>query len=91
MSKKLILALAVLSLFAVTPALADGKEDCTTDPVASWKPVTDAEAAAKTAGYEVRKSKTEGTCYEVYGVKDGKNYELFYHPVTLELLATEES
>ena len=35
-------------------------------------------------GYEVRKSKIEGSCYEVYGVKDGKLFELFYSPEDLE-------
>jgi hypothetical protein len=77
-------AMAALSL----PAMADGKKDCTTEPQAKWKPQPEAEAAAKAAGYEVRRSKIEGTCYEVYAVKDGKNLELFYNPVDLKLELT---
>jgi hypothetical protein len=77
-------AMAALSL----PAVADGKKDCTTEPQAKWKPQPEAEAAAKAAGYEVRRSKIEGTCYEVYAVKDGKNLELFYNPVDLKLELT---
>lgn len=82
------LAAAVLLGLAAsgTPALADGKKDCTTAPQASWRPEADAETAAKAAGYEVRRTKVEGTCFEVYAVKDGKRFELFYEPIELKLV-----
>jgi hypothetical protein len=84
----LILAVTLLvgALPAAVPAGADGKKDCTTAPRANWKPQADAEIAAKAAGYEVRRSKVEGACYEVYAVKDGKRYELFFDPVDLKLM-----
>ena len=69
-------------------AFADGKKDCTTEAKEKWKPQADAEATAKAAGYEVRRSKIEGACYEVYAVKDGKNLELFYNPIDLKLMDT---
>ncbi|MBK3661714.1 PepSY domain-containing protein [Bradyrhizobium diazoefficiens] len=69
-------------------AMADGFKNCTKLDKASWKPASDAEAKAKTAGYEVRRSKIEGSCYEVYGVKEGKLYELFYSPEDLSLKHT---
>jgi len=50
--------------------------------------VAAAEAKAKELGYEVRRSKVEGSCYEVYGVKEGKLYELFYSPEDLSLKKT---
>jgi hypothetical protein len=83
----LMLATAALTITAGA-ALADGKKDCTTEPQAKWKPQPEAEAAAKAAGYEVRRSKIEGACYEVYAVKDGKNLELFYNPIDLKLMLT---
>ena len=46
------------------------------------------EAKAKAAGYEVRRTKIEGSCYEVYGVKEGKLFELFYSPEDLSLKHT---
>ena len=55
---------------------------------ASWKPASAAEAKAKELGYEVRRSKIEGSCYEVYGVKGGKLFELFYSPEDLSLKHT---
>ena len=78
-----------LTLFSGGPSLADGFNKCTTVPKASWKPASEAEALAKAAGYDVRRSKIEGTCYEVYGVKDGKLYELFYSPADLKLMHTK--
>ncbi|HEY4987776.1 MAG TPA: PepSY domain-containing protein, partial [Bradyrhizobium sp.] len=30
-----------------------------------------------------------GTCYEIYGVKDGKTFELFYSPEDLSLKHTK--
>ena len=78
-----------LGLLGSVPAWADGFKNCTKAPKASWKPASDAEAAAKSAGYEVRKSKIEGSCYEVYGVKDGKLFELFYSPDDLKLMHTK--
>jgi hypothetical protein len=80
--------LAAAAVLFVFPAFADGKKDCTTEPKANWKPVAEAEAAAKAAGYDVRKSKTEGACYEVYGFKGGKGMELFYNPIDLKLMHT---
>jgi hypothetical protein len=70
--------------------MADGFKNCTKAPKTQWQPASAAEAAAKTAGYEVRKSKIEGSCYEVYGVDSkGKLFELFYNPVDLKLIHTK--
>jgi hypothetical protein len=82
-----VLAAGVLGLTG-SAAFADGYKTCTKLDKASWKPATDAEAKAKAAGYEVRRSKVEGSCYEVYGVKEGKLYELFYSPEDLSLKHT---
>ncbi|GLH77403.1 hypothetical protein SSBR45G_23110 [Bradyrhizobium sp. SSBR45G] len=79
---------AAIAGFAISPAMADGYKTCTKLDKAQWKPATEAEAKAKEAGYEVRRSKVEGTCYEVYGVKGGKLYELFYSPEDLSLKHT---
>jgi hypothetical protein len=86
--KALCLAGAAVAMLA-TPAFADGFKNCTKAAKASWKPASEAEAAARTAGYEVRRSKIEGSCYEVYGVKGGKLYELFYSPEDLSLKHTK--
>ena len=88
--KALIKVSAVLAVSMLTagPAFADGFKDCTKLEKAKWKPASEAEGKAKEAGYEVRRSKVEGSCYEVYGVKEGKLYELFYSPEDLSLKKT---
>lgn len=90
--KAFVKASAVLAVsfgvLAVTPALADGFKNCTKLDKAKWKPATEAEAKAAALGYEVRRSKVEGSCYEVYGVKGGKLFELFYSPEDLSLKHT---
>ena len=78
-----------LVLMSTAPLMADGFKNCTKAPKSSWQPASAAEALARTSGYEVRKSKVEGSCYEVYGVKDGKLFELFYNPVDLKLMHTK--
>jgi hypothetical protein len=78
-----------VSVFAPSAALADGFKNCTKAAKATWKPASEAEAAARAAGYEVRKTKIEGSCYEVYGVKGGKLFELFYSPEDLSLKHTK--
>lgn len=84
------LTLTVSALLLSSAALAHGVDDCTKDAKETWKPQADAEAAATAAGYMVSKSKIEGTCYEVYAKdKDGKKFELFYNPATLELVKTQ--
>lgn len=87
-TSRAITTAAIALLAGSAGALADGKKDCTSEPKEKWKPAAEAEAAAKAAGFEVRKSKIEGTCYEVYAVKDGKNLELFYNPMDLKLMLT---
>lgn len=88
MNKTMLAVAAVLAIGFGHAAVADGMKDCTKEPQTAWKKQADAEAEAKKAGYEVRRSKVEGTCFEVYVVKDGKMFELFYNPVDLKLLLT---
>lgn len=84
-------ATAIVAALALSgPALADGMDNCTTEPESAWKTLDEVSAMAVEQGYEVRKIEKEGTCYEVYGLKDGKLWELFYNPVTGEVLEAEE-
>ena len=80
----------IIALSSVSTSLADGYTNCTKLEKSSWKPASEAEAKAKAAGYDVTRSKIEGSCYEVYGKKDGKLYELFYSPEDLSLKHTKE-
>lgn len=83
-----LLALAAAAAFALaaTPASATGKMTCDA-PQAQWKSLAALEAQLKKAGWELRKSKVDGGCYEVYGTDpDGNRVEAYFHPVTFKKL-----
>lgn len=85
----LVLTAAAFVAVSATGANADGAVKCAEAAKETWQPISAAEAATSAAGYEVRKSKTtDGGCFEVYGVKDGQLYELFFNPGDLKLVAT---
>ena len=87
MIKKLVLAASLAGLAAITtPATATGKMTCDA-PQAKWKSRTALEARLKKQGWQVRKSKVDGGCYEVYGTDpQGRRVEAYFHPVTFQKL-----
>ncbi len=80
-------ALAAAGLtVAAAPASATGKMTCNA-PQAKWKSIPALEARLKKQGWQVRKSKVDGGCYEVYGSDEkGRRVEAYFHPVTFEKL-----
>lgn len=90
--------LSALSAFALAAALAvpadarrGGRDDdhCTSAPRSEWQPMSVVEKQARDMGYTIRKIEISGTCYEVYGEKNGVLYELYFNPATAELVKTE--
>ena len=83
----LALAAAALALgLSATPAQATGKMTCDA-PQKSWKSLPALEAKLKRDGWQVRKSKVDGGCYEVYGTDpQGRRVEAYFHPVSFKLL-----
>lgn len=81
------IGLAAVLLAGTTSAFAGTRADgCTKEPQANWVKPDIVEMKAKEAGYTVAKSKVAGTCYEVYASKGTQRFELFYNPMTLELV-----
>ena len=62
---------------------------CTTVPQSQWLPIDGFAAKARERGYAVVKIEVSGTCYEVYGTKDGVLYELYFNPATGDLVKIE--
>lgn len=80
-----VAALASIAL-AASPAAATGKMTCSA-PQKSWKSMASLESKLKKDGWEVRKSKVDGGCYEVYGTDpQGRRVEAYFHPVSFKLL-----
>jgi hypothetical protein len=85
--RSLALAAAGLTLgFAAAPASATGKMTCNA-PQKSWKSMDTLQAQLKKKGWQVRKAKVDGGCYEVYGTDpQGRRVEAYFHPVSFKLL-----
>lgn len=85
-----IFAMAVtlgLAATMVTPAAASGKVKCQAGPQSGWKSMDALKARLVKQGWQVRKAKVDGGCYEVYGtLPTGEKVEAYFHPVSFEKL-----
>lgn len=82
---RILLAGAALAIAA--PAIATGAMKCDSGPQSGWKTQAQLTEALVKQGWQVRKSKVDGGCYEVYGTTpEGDRVEAYFHPVTLEKL-----
>jgi hypothetical protein len=81
------IALAAAAALAVaSPALATGKYTCNT-PKASWKTTEALTQHLVKQGWQVRKAKVDGGCYEVYGTTpEGDRVEAYFDPASFEKL-----
>ena len=80
------IAVAVVATIAPAPASATGKMTCSA-PQKQWKSLASLEARLKKEGWQVRKSKVDGGCYEVYGTDPkGNRVEAYFHPVSFKKL-----
>lgn len=83
-------ALALTALAVASPALATGKIKCNV-AAADMKPQAELVSALEKQGWQVRKAKPDGGCYEVYGtMPDGARVEAYFHPATFEKLYVEQ-
>ena len=87
MTLRFLAATAAAALaFSAAPANATGKLTCDA-PQKQWKSRTALEAQLKKQGWQVRKSKVDGGCFEVYGTDpQGNRVEAYFHPVTFKKL-----
>ncbi|MCB1742402.1 MAG: PepSY domain-containing protein [Gammaproteobacteria bacterium] len=70
--------------------LASESRDCGNEPRSSWADEAKVEAKLTDMGYEVRRVKVEDGCYEAYATKDGKRFEIYLHPVSLEVVRSKQ-
>ena len=82
----LLVASAAALAFA-SPASATGKMTCKAGPQSAWKSQAALSQTLTKQGWQVRKTKIDGGCYEVYGTDPkGNRVEAYFHPVTFEKL-----
>lgn len=87
MKMLLLITAAALAFGLVAPASATGVIKCDAGPQSRWKSQDALKAQLVKDGWQVRKSKVDGGCYEVYGTTPkGERVEAYFHPATLEVL-----
>ena len=70
-------------------ANATGLATCDSGPKESWQPQDKLAAMLKQKGWEVRRIKEDGGCYEVYALDEkGQRQEAYFHPRTLAPVPT---
>lgn len=86
MLRILPIAAALTIALGATPAAATGKMSCNA-PQKQWKSLAKLQADLKKQGWQVRKAKVDGGCYEVYGTDpQGNRVEAYFHPVSFKKL-----
>lgn len=72
---------------AAAPAGATGLMTCDSGPQSGWQPQETLQRRLVERGWDVRRIKVDGGCYEVYAVDpQGRRVEAYFHPVSLEHL-----
>jgi hypothetical protein len=84
-------AVAAFAFGATQPSLATGLATCDSGPQEKWQPQAKLEEQLKSKGWQVRRIKVDGGCYEVYALNEkGEKVEAYFHPLTLEPVPTKE-
>jgi hypothetical protein len=88
--KKIILAATVLATMFAAAARAEDSHSCGNVAQDKWMSKDALKAKATAMGYDVRKIKVEGGCYEVYAIDaKGNKVESLFNPETGEMLGNE--
>lgn len=86
--KRFVLVLVATASF---DAYGTGLATCDSGPQENWQPQEKLEQMLKEKGWQVRRVKEDGGCYEVYAIDEkGDRVEAYFHPLTLEPVPTEE-
>lgn len=80
----------ILVGMAFLPAAAMADADCTAHPKDQWKTEAEARTHFEAQGYQIRKLKVSGDCYEFYGfTADGRKAEVYFDTKTLAVVKSE--
>jgi hypothetical protein len=92
MNKSVLLAtLTAGALLTSGACLADGLATCDSGPQETWQPQSKLEEQLKAQGWQVRRIKIDGGCYEVYALNEkGERVEAYFHPKTLAAVPTKK-
>ena len=84
-----VLTIATAGLLAAASAHATGLATCDSGPRETWQAQEKLEQMLKERGWQIRRVKIDGGCYEVYALNEkGERVEAYFHPKTLAPVPT---
>ena len=84
-------SIAIAGSFAAAQAAATGLATCDSGPQETWQPQAKLEKQLTDKGWQVRRIKIDGGCYEVYALNEkGERVEVYFHPKTLAVVPTKK-
>lgn len=87
----LTLTLAAAATLFSLQAGATGLATCQSGPKAGWKPEAELQKKLIAQGWQIRRIKEDGGCYEVYAIDGaGKRIEAYFHPLTFDVVPTSK-
>ena len=87
--KRVVLPCIAACLFAAASAHATGLATCDSGPRDTWQAQEKLEQMLKDRGWQIRRVKIDGGCYEVYAINEkGERVEAYFHPKTLAPVPT---
>src|SRR5947209_7189078 len=73
-----------IAVTVAAPARATGFATCDSGPRDAWQSQDKLSALLKDKGWQIRRIKEDGGCYEVYAMNEkGERVEAYFHPRTL--------
>ena len=76
----------VLGLSLAGFAQATGMMSCDSGDRSAWQAQSALKKKLEDEGWEVRRVKVDGACYEVYGATPEGDREAYFHPISLKKL-----
>jgi hypothetical protein len=89
MRRSLLTAFAATALLASGSVFATGLATCDSGPQEGWQSQEKLTKMLTDKGWQVRRIKIDGGCYEVYALNEkGERVEAYFHPKTLDAVPT---
>jgi hypothetical protein len=89
MRRSLLAPLAAVAFLASGSAFATGLATCDSGPQEGWQSQEKLTKMLTDKGWQIRRIKIDGGCYEVYALNEkGERVEAYFHPKTLDAVPT---
>ena len=88
--KSIVLITCTAMVAMSSSAFATGLATCDSGSPETWQPQEKLQKMLTDKGWQVRRIKVDGGCYEVYAINEkGERVEAYFHPQTLDAVPTK--